>query len=346
MSKQTLLQHLTSQGKTTSWEELASIHKIKSGEAARNIWKRYRTNNDGVVTLSSVEIFKKSERPIGKLDKLIAEWKSGETMPHRKDASKNQLVEISFPDLHIGKLAWDKETGEDYDITIAVQRCKEAVDELISRLDTSKVERILLPLGNDLISVDNKMGTTTMGTPQSADGRFGKMFRTTKELVIDTITKLNYIAPVDVLIVPGNHDESTMFTLGEVLEAWYKDDKNVTVNNSPKLRKYYQYGRCMLMLTHGDKEKHSELGLIAAHEEAKMWGDTKYREVHLGHFHKSKSTQYTTGDEFPGFKIRILPSLSGADAWHYAQGYLSAKGAKAFVWDKEKGLITEHTYNL
>lgn len=296
--------------------------------------------------MEDVKIFKQSERPQGKLDKLIAEYKSSTTIPHRKDTSKTQLVEISFPDLHIGKLSWDKETGEDYDITIAVQRAKDAVSELISRLDITKVDRILLPLGNDLISVDNKMGTTTMGTPQSADGRFGKMFRATKDLVIDTVTALNKIAPVDILIVPGNHDESTMFTLGEVLEAWYKDDKGVTVNNSPKLRKYYQYGANMIMLTHGDKEKHSELGLIAAHEEAKMWGATKYREVHLGHFHKSKSTSYTTGDEFPGFKIRILPSLSGADAWHYAQGYLSAKGAKAFVWDKNKGLVTEHTYNL
>lgn len=345
MSKTTLIQHLSSQGKNTSWEQLAAIHKIKNGEAARNIWKRYRTNNDGVV-ISLIEEVERETKPQGKLAKMIAECKSADATPHRKDISKTQLVEVSFPDLHIGKLAWDKETGEDYDITIAVNRCKEAVETLMSRIDPSKVDRILLPLGNDLISVDNKMGTTTMGTPQSADGRFGKMFRATKDLVIDTITRLNTIAPVDVLIVPGNHDESTMFTLGEVLEAWYKDDKEVTIDNSPMLRKYYQYHNNMLMFTHGDKEKHSELGLIAAHERPGMWGDTKYREVHLGHFHKSKSIQYTTGDEYPGFKVRILPSLSGADAWHYAQGYLSAKGAKAFVWDASKGLITEHTYNV
>lgn len=345
MSKETLIKHLSHNGKDMSWEQLATIHKIKNGEAARNIWKRYRTNQGSFQIDLTMELERTKK---GKLEKLIAEAKTPlEYIKSKQEsAHRTQLVEISFPDLHIGKLAWDKETGEDYDITIAVSRAKDAVSELISRLDFTKVDRILLPLGNDLISVDNKMGTTTMGTPQSADGRFGKMFRATKDLVIDTVTMLNKIAPVDILIVPGNHDESTMFTLGEVLEAWYKDDKGVTVNNSPKLRKYYQYGANMIMLTHGDKEKHSELGLIAAHEEAKMWGDTKYREVHLGHFHKSKSTSYTTGDEFPGFKIRILPSLSGADAWHYAQGYLSAKGAKAFVWDKNKGLVTEHTYNL
>lgn len=350
MSKQTLLSHLTAQGKNMSWEQLASIHSIKTGEAARNIWKRYRFSNDTLkrecVKEAVSHIYQSKE---SKLAKLINECKSPTHTARFEifDVSpKTQLVEIAFPDLHIGKLAWDKETGEDYDITIAVQRCKEAVNELVSRLDSSKVERILLPLGNDFIQIDNKMSTTTQGTPQSTDGRFGKMFSTAKALVIDIITDLVKIAPVDILIVPGNHDEMTMFTLGEVLEAWYKDDANVHINNSPKLRKYYQYGTNMLVFTHGDKEKHNELGLIAAHEEPVMWGQTRYREVHLGHLHKSKSVQYTTGDEFPGFKIRILPSLSGTDAWHHAKGFLSMKAAKAFIFDKTKGLITEHTYNV
>jgi len=349
MSKQTLLTHLKAHGKNGSWEALAQIHKIASGEAARNIWKRYRADNDMLRRAAVKEAVNHVEKE-SKLAKMIAEAKDAplykNSFTEKSQNWKNQLVEVAFPDLHIGKLAWDKETGEDYDMNIAVSRCKAAVDELMSRLDKTRIERILLPLGNDLIQIDNKMSTTTHGTPQNTDGRFGKMFKTTKDLVIDTITKLAAIAPVDVLIIPGNHDEQTMFTLGEVLEAWYKDDPQVTINNSPKLRKYYQYGVNMIMLTHGDKEKHNELGLIAAHEEAKMWGETKYREVHLGHLHKSKSVQYTTGDEYPGFKIRILPSLSGTDAWHHAQGYLSMKAAKAFIFDKNKGLITEHTYNV
>lgn len=345
MSKETLIRHLTTQGKNMSWEQLASIHKVKTGEAARNIWKRYR-GNQGQTTISLIEELQRESKQ-GKLEKMIREAKLPiEGKIYQDKVGKNQMVEIAFPDLHIGKLAWGEESGEDYDINIAINRCKGAVDELISRLDITKIDRILLPLGNDLISVDNKMGTTTLGTPQSADGRFGKMFKATKDLVIDTISTLTKIAPVDVIIVPGNHDESTMFTLGEVLGAWYKDDNSVSINNSPKLRKYYQYGKNMIMLTHGDKEKHAELGLIAAHEEPMMWGTSLFREVHLGHFHKSKSITYTTGDEFPGFKIRILPSLSGADAWHYSNGYMSAKGAKAFIWDREKGLITEHTYNV
>ncbi len=351
-----------------SWDQLATIHKMKDGEKARQIWKTYRLNNGlGQEIVSKAKETVKAE--------LLVDWKTlseagkrtrvksaletvlgDNTSIHGRNWSarmeimdlspKEQMLEISIPDLHIGKMSWDKESGEDYDIDIACKRFKGAIESFLSRIDPGSIDRILLPLGNDLLNVDNKMNTTTAGTPQSSDSRFGKIFRTVKTLMVETIDRLSAIANVDVLIIPGNHDEATMFTLGELLDAWYKDSSKVKIFNSPKLRKYYEYGRNMLMFTHGDKEKHAELGQIAAHEQPEMWGRTKYREVHLGHLHKSKSIQYTTGDEFPGFKIRILPSLCSADAWHYAQGYLSAKAAKAFIWHKDQGLITEHTYNL
>lgn len=349
MSKDTLLKHLNTKGKDISWDELARIHKIKDGEKARQLWKHYRLNKGlGKAVLTELPERGATTRSLQDIITEMKKMTQSPTPSVKKPTNGmcTNLLEISVPDLHIGKLSWDKETGEDYDIDIAIKRYKDAVQDLVSRTHPDYIERILLPIGNDLLNVDNKMNTTTQGTPQSSDSRFGKIFRTVKNLMIETVDMLSAIAPVDVLIIPGNHDEATMFTLGELLEAWYRESDRVRIFNSPKLRKYYEYGKNMIMFTHGDKEKHAELGQIAAHEQAEMWGRTKYREVHLGHLHKSKSIQYTTGDEFPGFKIRILPSLCGTDAWHHAMGYLSAKAAKAFLWHKEKGLITEHTYNL
>lgn len=268
------------------------------------------------------------------------------TVSHPANIDGDTLLEISIPDLHIGKLAWGKETGEDYDTSIAIARYNQAVDELLSRIPASGIDRILLPIGNDMINIDNKMSTTTSGTPQGADSRFGKMFRTAKNLVIDTIGRLSAIAPVDVVVVAGNHDNLTMFTLGEVVEAFYHDNPLVRVNNSPKQRKYYQYGQNGLMFTHGNEEKHLELGLIFATEEPELWAATRFREVHLGHLHKRKSTNWVSVDENQGFKVRILSSLSGTDAWHYSKGYNSMKAAQAFLYHKEKGLLAEYNYNV
>lgn len=258
----------------------------------------------------------------------------------------NKLLEISLFDCHFGKLAHRNESGDDYDLKIAEQRFKKAIEELISRVNIDTVSRILFPVGNDLIHVDNIISTTFNGTPQDSDTRFHKIFTTVKRVIIEAIDRLSLIAPVDVVVIPGNHDTTVTFLLGEVLDAWYNNNKQVTVNNAPKLRKYYKFGKNGFQFTHGDREKHADLGLIFATEESKLWADTKYRFCQLGHYHKQKKTNYVSVDTFQGFQMQIIPSLSANDAWHEGKGYNSLKQAKAFLFDPEEGLIAEYTYTV
>lgn len=257
---------------------------------------------------------------------------------------KNHALEINIPDLHIGKLAWDKESGEDYDISIAVDRYTKAVRELVSRVNPHILEKIILPVGNDLINVDNAGNMTTAGTHVSCDSRFGKMFQTAKKLLIETIDFLSGIAPVHVEIVPGNHDSIATFTLGEVLDAWFHNNERVTVFNSHTPRKYVVYGKNLIMYTHGHREKLNDLGIICATEQPQLWAATKYRRVHVGHFHHSRQVKFSDVQEYPGFTVKILNSLSSNDAWHAEQGYLSLKGAEAFLYNKEKGLVANYYY--
>jgi hypothetical protein len=267
-----------------------------------------------------------------------------DAMNKRYDQDRNTALEINIPDLHIGKLAWGKETGEDYDIKIAVDRYKKAVQELLSRINPNTLEKIILPVGNDMINVDNKGNTTTAGTNVSCDSRFGKMFQTAKDLLIDTITKLADIAPVEVMIVPGNHDTVAMFTLGEVLDAWFHNNELVTVINTHTPRKYLQYGSNLLMYCHGHNEKLQDLGIICATEQPQLWAATKFRRVHVGHFHHSKQIKFTDVQEYPGFTVKVLNSLSANDAWHAEKGYMSLKGAEAFLYHRDKGLIANYYY--
>lgn len=261
-------------------------------------------------------------------------------------SKKDKLLEISIPDIHFGKLAHADETGEDYDIKIAEERFKNAVNDLLSKVDLSKVRKIFFPVGNDLINFDNKKNTTVNLTPQDSDSRFFKVLRTVKRVLVETIDHLSNIAPTDVMIVPGNHDETITFTIGEILDAYYHKNENVNIFNSPKLRKYYEFGKVAIQLTHGDKENHLMLGTIFANEEPELWGRTLYRYCQLGHFHKSKKVSYIQVDEYPGFEIQIIPSLSGTDAFHASRGYNSLKRAKAFLFDPEKGLEAEFTHTI
>lgn len=255
------------------------------------------------------------------------------------------LLELCLFDPHFGKLAHAEESGKDEDIKITSAKYKAAIADLISRVNLNSVTRILLPIGNDMINVDGSHNMTVAGTPQACDSRFYKVVRTAKSLLIDIINELVAIAPVDVVVVKGNHDSDTTFLLGEMLDCYYHNTDVVTIFNSPKFRKYYQFGNTGIQFTHGNEEPHQSLGLIFATEEPELWADVKYRYCQVGHFHKNKKISYVSVDEHQGFSVQILPSLSGSDNWHYKKGYYSLRQAKAFLIDYTDGIIGEFTHN-
>lgn len=249
------------------------------------------------------------------------------------------LLEIAIQDLHIGKLAWRGDTGNNYDSKIAVQAAEYAIDDLVNQARGYELERILFLLGNDFFHYDNLAGTTSAGTPQDRDSRFAKMFLAGQQLATSAIERLAEIAPVDVMVIPGNHARIAEWNLGQVVEAWFRNDKRVRVNNSPLPRKYYRYGKVLLGFAHGDSEPHGKLPLTMAQEAPEMWSRTRYREVHLGHLHTSKATDAKPVDGVNGVRVRILQSLSGTDKWHKDKAYIGEVGcAEAFVWHRERGL--------
>ncbi len=258
-----------------------------------------------------------------------------------KDNGGEILLEVAIFDLHYGKLGWDEECGENYDSKIARKRFLAATQSLVEKATKQgKISRILFPVGNDYLHIDTQEVTTTLGTRQDADSRFSRIFRDGRKLLIEAIEYLKTIAPVDVLVVVGNHDSNSMFHLGDALECWYHADPLVKVDNAPALRKYYRYGNSIIGFTHGDKEKIKDLPLLGATEKPHDWADCAYREWHLGHRHGEHCI------EEKGVKVRTLSSLSGSDFWHNNKGYVgNVKGAEAFLFHKEDGLVAQFYHN-
>lgn len=242
-----------------------------------------------------------------------------------KKVDSGILMEFSPFDLHLGKLGWGRETGEEnYDMKAAQDILYKATRHAIAHAEVYRPARILFPIGNDYLHTDNSSNQTTSGTMMDADTRHARIFEHGYKLLVKCIDELRRLAPVQVITVPGNHDRDSTFKLGSVLSAWYRNDSDVQVDGSPLLRKKVQWGKVLLGFTHGDNERHDSLPLLLAQEAPEAWGSTEFREIHLGHFHKRKETRYTASDTFNGVCVRILPSLSGVDAWHYAKGYVRA----------------------
>lgn len=152
-------------------------------------------------------------------------------------------AEFDLFDLHVGKMSWSAETGSDYDSNIAYEDARATLTDLLGQAAIYPLEEIMLPLGNDFFHSDTLAGATTAGTRMDVDTRFQLMFRRGRGLASWMIAQCADIAPVYVPIIPGNHDEQTAFLLGEVLAAEFAHDPRVTIDNSPKLRKYHVYGR-------------------------------------------------------------------------------------------------------
>lgn len=254
-------------------------------------------------------------------------------------------LEVDEFDVHLNKLAWAAETGQDFDTNIAEDRARAAMTDLLAMAAPFAIERVILPIGNDLANIDNLVKTTTAGTPQDSDTRYHRMFRRARALLSWMIEQCAQIAPVEVVVVPGNHDELTAWTLGQVLEAEYARDARVTFQSGPKLRKYVEYGANLIGFTHGVDEPHAQLPQIMAVEQKDAWARTTHREWHLGHLHKQKATAPVMIDDKIGVTVRIIRALSGTDAWHARRGYIGVpQGAEAFLWRRSGGLRA-HLYH-
>jgi hypothetical protein len=249
------------------------------------------------------------------------------------------LLEIDLFDAHFGKLAWGLECGEDYDLKIAERIYRTAVEELVRKASGYNIGRILLPFGSDMIHVDGSANETAAGTLQDVDGRFVKILNAVFAATVWAVDYLAAIAPVDIVHIPGNHDYTTSLMMAHSLWCWYRNADRVNVDCRPKPRKYYRYGTTLIGLTHGNEENPKSLPMLMANEcRDKGWSETTHHEWHIGHLHKQKKTETISTDTTDGVVVRILGSLSAADAWHFRKGYVASRRvAEAYLYSFADG---------
>lgn len=242
-------------------------------------------------------------------------------------------------DWHAGKLSWAEETGHNWDLRIAEKTYNTAVDDLLCRSRASNVGSFLYVVGNDAINADNTAGTTARGTPvDCTDDRLSKVFSTAAACHIRAISLMVEQGPVRVVLVQGNHDPTVSYYLVQVLAAYFRNDPNVTFDQSPRTHKYHRHGTCLFGLTHGNNEKMADLPLRMAAERPEDWAACNTREWHLGHFHK------VTCEEYKGVRVRVMPSLCPPDAWHFSSGYVgNVRAAEMWIYSATHGYYGHHS---
>jgi hypothetical protein len=252
------------------------------------------------------------------------------TVPKAEKKTYNLIVGLT--DQHYTKLAADDFGNIIYNREIARTRIFESQKDLIEAVQMYGIpEKITVMVGSDGMHIDNPMQTTTAGTPQAnaTDGIWHIEIGNYLDIQLDYIDLFANIAPVDVVIVPGNHDKNTSYLMGTFLKKYYQkvDTKVQVIQSMNSERTFVPYGeKFCLVFQHGDnvstnkmdKEMHK---VIMA--EAFRWG---IKSLDTVFYHFSGHLHHENAVDLGGNVIRIiLPAFCPPDQWHARSQYVGTQ---------------------
>lgn len=349
-------------------EWMLRLTKRKLDGKGNIISETYSKQNKGDTPTDGMQLHRLSKSPNG------GEWKIYTRSPDMALAYQQLVNELSlqarpFPptkvpdsmqsgyclmpmltDHHFGKIAFGYK-GESWSLDEARQVWQSALDHYLHKAASLPIAQILLPIGNDLLHTNSDTNTTKRGTPMEVSESFGNLYKYVRDVVVASIVHLSEIAPVEVVMVPGNHDEDAILRLGDYLEGLFKDHPVVRINNKQYRRKYFQWGSTGIGFTHGEKVKPRDLHGAFSNDVPQIFSNVKYRYFFVGHLHKNASRRLSIyderRDEYMGTQVEICPSLCATDKWHFDHNFTgNQRSSKCFLFDADNGRVDEWYFNL
>lgn len=317
-------------------EEIIKLLRIDTDK-----WKlsQYWNKQQGDKWLISALVtqIKKTEEDL--LEEILKNYKPSYKKLDTKVKSNNSekvCAVLSIQDIHFGKYE-NKDITEDY---------TNAVIDLVTK--TNKVydiDKLYYVVGGDLLNIDTFLGTTTSGTPIGQYPMAYEMYEQAFDALFNCIRYMSmYANELHVVYIPGNHDRLSSYHLAHALSKAVRED-NIIWHTEYSERKVLTCGTNFFAFEHGDTNTKNSL-MIYATENPEEWGYTKYRTLYTGHYHKKKTIEYITEDENTGFTLKIIPSLSKTDYYHYHNKFVGNKRAAIIdVHSCEGGKLAEFVYN-
>ena len=243
---------------------------------------------------------------------------------------------LSMQDMHIGK------DGND-DIIEQYFASLEQLTESVS--NNYFIDDLVYVIGGDILNMDTFSGTTTAGTPVENSDKAYNVYAEAFDALYRGIRFLKErCETLHIMFIPGNHDRLSSYHLVHALSKAIQEESIIWHSDYAE-RKVLTFSNNFFAFEHGDVNTKNSL-LVYATEFSEQWGNSKFRTLYTGHYHKKKTIEYITEDEITGFSIKIIPSLSKTDYWHYHNKFIGSKRAAIIeVHDYDNGKIGEFVYN-
>lgn len=317
-------------------EEIIKLLEIDTTE-----WKlsQYWNKQRGDKWLISALVTKLQKTEEDLLADLLLDF-DPEYKPIKKQPRNSKLQStcgvLSVQDIHFGKHENDT-VGQDY---------LNAIEDLIIKSSSVyNLDRLYYVVGGDILNVDTFAGTTTSGTVIGSYPTAQHMYKEAYDALFNSIRFMSaYTDELHVVYIPGNHDRLSSYHLAHALSKSVREE-NIIWHVDYAERKVFADGDNFFAFEHGDVNTKNSL-LVYATENPEEWGQTKYRTLYTGHYHKKKTIEYITEDEQTGFSIKILPSLSKTDYWHHHNKFVCNKRSAVIdIHSCKGGKVAEFVYN-
>ena len=239
----------------------------------------------------------------------------------------------TFTDYHLGMLAWHKEGGSDWNISLAEKTIIAALSQMIDQ--SPKAHTAVINIQGDFLHTDGK----TPVTPASkhvldADSRFPKIRRSAIRVIRSLVAmSLQRHQEVHLIIAEGNHDEESAGWLSDLFSVHYEDEPRISVSDAVLPFYVFEWGATMLGVHHGHKVKNESLPLLFAAQFPQEWGRTTRREIHCGHRHHRDEKEYN------GAVVVQHPTLAARDAYAARGGWIADRAAWAITYHKRFGAV-------
>lgn len=255
-----------------------------------------------------------------------------------KTTDKDLATLYTLTDSHVGMLAWGREGGEPWDLSIAEHVLSETLIAMIDAAPASALG-VVNQLGDFLHFDSLQPVTPTSGHILDADSRYQKVVevavRILRRVVEHALTKH---ARVQVYMHEGNHDMTGSIWLRVMFAALYEKNPRVTVERSPLPYVALRHGCTFLGFHHGHLAKKNSLPLLFAAKFPELWGQTTKRYIHVGHYHSVDETEH------PGVKVQQHPTLAAADAYASRGGWISERQAMSITYHSARGEVSRAVF--
>lgn len=251
---------------------------------------------------------------------------------------KDVIPWFQIGDAHLGMLAYEAETGANFDMKIAERELCAAFAALFDECPPH--ERCVINDLGDATHYENMAAVTeASGHSLDADGRFPKMIRVYSKVMRFIVERaLERFKYVDVLVNQGNHSRTNDIWMAELLRSVYGDKGRVNVMDNSSVFIPYRMGNTFVLVHHSDKTKAARLPSVMANDYRQDWGETEYHYIDVGHLHHKM-----TAKESEGCTVEQWNTLAPKDQWATNAGFRSHQSITRVDRSKTYGEVGRRT---